>query len=231
MVRTDVQCHQIMGDTVGSNLIGSGFELHCHSLFCCRSWEETSGFTAGCDRFYPLTTSSPLPLDQGESTQQQQQQQQQHETIEDNWNDHEPKQKIIWAFICQACIIRRSDLRNQWCEFHKKIEFIRFFIVVASCFIYLKVILGLIEGHSDGELHKNRDASAQQDVWVWEVKAKTKSMIQFTFMLFNVQFINGYSPLWLFFLQSAWTWRFPGCCVRGSQAACDISAGRVSVKR
>lgn len=107
MVRTDAQCHQIMGDTVGLNLIGSGFELRCRSLFCRRSWEETSGFTAGCDQFYTSTTSSPLLLDQGESTVQQQ-----HETIDDNWNVHEPMLKIIGDFICQACIIRGSDLCN-----------------------------------------------------------------------------------------------------------------------
>lgn len=34
------------------------------------------------------------------------------------------------------------------------------------------LFLVVVEGHSDGELHKNRDASAQQDVWVWDVKQK-----------------------------------------------------------
>ena len=47
---------------------GSGCDLRCHPLFCCRSWEETSGCTAGCGQFYPLTTSSPPPVDPGGST-------------------------------------------------------------------------------------------------------------------------------------------------------------------
>lgn len=51
------------------------------------------------------------------------------------------------------------------------------------------------------------------------------------FILFNFQFINDYSLCWICFLQSAWTWWFPGCSVWGNQATPHISAGWVSVKQ
>lgn len=39
------------------------------------------------------------------------------------------KLKIIqfYAFVHQACVIRRSGLCNQWCEFHRLVEFILFY--------------------------------------------------------------------------------------------------------